>query len=410
MLLMLLLAVTVTSTPIPFDVAQRVFEDAKHASDEDGGRLWGRTLYGPILLVDSQSRFAVANVADADGALTPVAGLFTGTIDGSVILANTATNWHGTRWTMVSSNLLSFRAVPRRQLLMHECWHRIQNEIGFPATDAVNPHLDSLEGRYWLILELRALAAALRSDGAARTNAIGDAAAFRAKRRAIFEGAANQERALENNEGLAEYTGWGLRGTTDRESRLVLANALTSFDPNASFARSFAYLTGPAYGLLLDTLSPGWTRQYEATRDLAQSLAGAKASGSAEVAPEAAKRYGGAELLSAEVGRNEEVKQRVARYRALLVDGPVLELPMTDAHYGFDPMSVTALPDIGSVYPTLEVTAAWGTLSAKTGALIASDFSRIVVPAAIKDSPALRLNTGWKLVPGTRQGDYRVTR
>lgn len=408
MLIALLLAATTAGPPIPVDQAQRVFDEIRLASEEDAGKLWGQPLYGPILLVDRATRFAVANVRDAEGKLTPSGGVFVGTLPESVIVANTSTNWSGTRWTMIVWSAVAERTVPRRRLVLHECWHRIQNDIGFPSQEKPNPHLESVDSRSWLQLELRALAAALRSSGETRTNAIRDAVTFRARHRA------ESERLLENNEGLAEYTGWALRGTSDVESQQTFARQLTNIDRNADFARSFAYLTGPAYGLLLDALDPGWTRRYKATDDLAETLARAakvKADGGN------ASGYGSEELRAFEERRAAERKEKLADYRRRFIEGPTLDLPMANARYGFDPDRVTAL-ETGSVHPTLNVTADWGTLAATSGAMISSDFTRIIIPAppSTEGSPiagygwTLTLDAGWRIVPGDRPGDFRVTR
>ncbi len=238
-------------------VAQLVFDNARIASAEDGGKLWGKPLYGPMMIVDRQTRAFVRN----DGS--------SGTLPADTIIANYATPIDGKPTTMIALQSLGPAAVQQRRLAMHECWHRIQNEIGFPAANANNVHLDTVDGRVSLQLELRALAAALRATGNERTAAIRDALAFRAARRAQFPEAAERERALENNEGLAEYTGVALRGTPAEESRLTIAREIERVDPKFSFVRGFAYLTGPAYGLLLDELKPGWTRTYKATGDLA---------------------------------------------------------------------------------------------------------------------------------------------
>jgi hypothetical protein len=66
---------------------------------------------------------------------------------------------------------------------------------------------DTVDGRYWMELEWRALAKALGSSGPARTAALRDALAFRTARRKVFPNAAENERLLEMNEGLAQYTG-----------------------------------------------------------------------------------------------------------------------------------------------------------------------------------------------------------
>src|SRR3954453_15573606 len=87
----------------PADAAA-VFEAARALSARDAGRLWGKPLYGPMLLVDPATRTIVANQKDAAGTLAPVDGhpkLFSGTLPPGVGVANTATNWAGVRWTIL---------------------------------------------------------------------------------------------------------------------------------------------------------------------------------------------------------------------------------------------------------------------------------------------------------------------
>ncbi len=385
-----MIAAALLAAALSIAPAQRVFDDARIASEEDAGRLWGKPLYGPMILVDRQTKSFVKN----DGT--------TGTLPKETIVANTATPIDGKLTTMIAwQSIGDAAAVQRRRLAMHECWHRIQNDIGFPASNPNNAHLDSVDGRVSLQLELRALAAALRATGEARTAAIRDAIGFRTLRRAQFANAAELERALENNEGLAEYTGMALRGTPAVESRFALAREIERVDPKTSFVRGFAYLTGPAYGLLLDALKPGWTRSYKVTDDLAAVL------NDGQTVPAALhpERYGGAELRAAEEKRDREQRERVAHYRARLVDGPVLELPM--GAFGFDPNAVIPLGDAGNAYPTLDVTAAWGHISVDKGARIPNDWSKIVVAA--EDRAMLELKAACKVVAGPRDGDYRVT-
>jgi hypothetical protein len=379
---------TPLSSPIPFEAAKRVFDEARIASDEDDAKLWGVHLYGPLVFADPKTRTFIHDNGTG------------GELPAGVIVANTATKIDGVLTTMISWPAISNGPpTAQRRLAMHECFHRIQNDLGFPAGSPNNGHLDTIDGRYWLQLELRALTAALRATGDARTSAIGDAVAFRAARRAAFAGAEQTERALENNEGLAEYTGWALRGTSAEESRYAFARHLERIDPATSFVRGFAYETGPAYGLLLDVLAPGWTRKYKVADDLAAftGIAAGKAN------PDA---YGGAELHAAEEKRDRDQRERVARFRARLVDGPVLELPMKDAHYGFDPNGVTSLGDAGNAYQSLEITAPWGHISVDGGARIAADWNTAFVAA--EDRSKLQPSPNWKVVAGSRPGDLRV--
>jgi hypothetical protein len=331
--------------------------------------------------------------------------LFTDKLPPEIGIANTATLFRGELTTMIPwTSLQGQTSTQRRRLLMHESFHRLQKEIGFPASNENNEHLDTVDGRVWLQLELRALASALRTTGEARTRALTDAVSFRAARRAAFPGAEEKERGLENNEGLAEYTGWALRGTTAEESRQALARRLETLDPNISFVRGFAYQTGPAYGLLLDVLKPGWTRSYKASDDLGAVL-GAAAGGLKPGAPQA-DAYDGAALRAAEEKRDRDRRDRIALFRARLVEGPVLELPMKDGNFIFDPNGVTPLGDAGNAYQTLQINAAWGRLKVDSGARITSDWTTLFVPAA--DRAKLELKPGWKVIAGSRAGDLRV--
>ena len=402
---LVLLVAAAADPALPLERAKNVLEEARLACTEDGGGLWGLSLCGPLILVDAQSRFAVANEADGGGVLRAESGVFVGVLPSDVVVANTATRWSGKLWTMVMWQSIGPRPAQQRRLLMHESFHRIQADLGLPATNANNPHLDSLEGRYWFLLELRALAKALRAGQAGP--AISDALAFRARRRSLFDGSAALERALENNEGLAEYTGYALRGTVDEETRLALARRLEDVDRQSSFVRGFAYSTGPAYGLLLDAADAGWRRGYTASSDLAATL-GAAALASPAADPVArARAYDDGSLRASEEERARVQAARVAGYRARLVEGPVLAIPLEAAQYGFDPNSVVALGDAGTVYPSLEVSGPWGTIRTDAGARV--DAARGLLLFAADDRARLKLNEGWVLKPGARPGDLLLS-
>src|SRR5205085_5855551 len=173
------------------------------------------------------------------------------------------------------------------------------------------------------------------------------------------------------------------------------------------FTRSFAYLIGPAYGLLIDAYTPGWTRNYKATDDLALTLAAA-AKITASDATARAAAYDVVKLRAEEEERDRVNRERIVKLRAQLVDGPVIEIPMENARYGFDPNSVISLGDIGNAYPTLNISGDFGTVDATNGARLSADFKFGYI--AVADREKLKLSPGWDLVPGTRAGDLRVAR
>jgi len=323
------------------------------ASEDDGGKLWGRPLYGPTLFFDPASGAVVANQADKEGKLREQSGVFAGTVPHDFAGANTALDWAGVHWTVVLWPLpeTSFR---RTCLILHESWHRIQEEIGLPAARVGNEHLATKDGRIWLLMEYRALARALPAWGPERKRALEDALAFRAYRRSLFPGAAAQEDRMEVHEGLAEYTGFAAGGLDNHEARYYMAGRLKLAALKPALAYAFAYETGPAYGLLLDMDGPSWRAELKPGSSLSGLLAAQSGIDSGQPAlADVQKRsadYDGAALIAAETKRDEEHKAAEARYRHDLVSGPVLQLPLVQRNFTFDPNAVVPLAGEGTVY------------------------------------------------------------
>lgn len=398
--------------------AERVFGEAKTICQRDGGALWGHSLCGPMLLVDPASRSAVANQADSKGAFKASGPVFTGTLPPSVLVANTSIDWSEVRWSEILWPL-SDDTAKRRVTLAHEMFHRIQPTLGMVTHEADNRHLDTLEGRYLLQLEWRALARALRAPAqAARQAAVADALLFRQQRYRRFPDAAAGENALESNEGVAEYTGVRL-GLDTPQARLDYAlQDLSAFVTAPTFVRSFAYATGPAYGLLLDQADPAWRTKLHSGQRLDQLLATAL-----QLPPPAftmlaarEKLYDdGGTLHASEVRRDKATQAHLAALKAKLVDGPVLALPLLHESHQFNPQTLQPLGDLGTAYPTLRVTADWGVLEVEDDALMGTH--QVTVSAAGADPTGLKgvgwklqLNPGWTVVPGARKGDRTVER
>lgn len=403
-------APVLAQTPTPALTPAEVFAEARAACAADGGDLWGVELCTPVLLVDPATRTIHTDHRGTSDALQPDGDLFTATLPGTVNIANTSLDWDGVRWAMLMQPLPQ-DPVRRRALMAHERWHGVQEALGLPARSPTPAHLDSEDGRALMRLEWRALAAALNADSdAARRQAVSDALAFRAARRAL--GSAEDERALEVNEGLAEYTGLRLSGG---DARALAVAALGAAEGGASFVRSFAYASGPAYGLLLDGADADWRRSLKGGDDLGDLLA-ARLDLRVGDAGAAEARYGGAAIRAEEALRAEQARAIAADWTAKLVDGPRLHLPFRSMRIAFDPGKITALPPHGSVYPTLRVVDAWGVLEVSDGALIDDNWSGVTVAAPVSagavEGPGwtLQLNSGWTLATGERDGDFRLVR
>lgn len=418
----LILPVVAAEPAIDAQHARQYFEEARILAQKDAGKLWGQSLAGPLIFADPKTRQVVANQRDAEGLLKADGDVFVGRLPDRQPVANTGVDWAGVRWTMVAWPPPQ-DATERGILLMHESWHRIQDRLGLPASGPANKHLDTMNGRVWLQLEWRALAAALAAEGDRRRSAIEDALVFRVHRRGLFKTAAEEERSLEMHEGLAEYTGVRLCGLAERDLPAVVIKKLERRPAEMpTFVRSFAYLSGPAYGLLLDAARPDWRKGLKPSDDLGQLLQHALAidlTRTASMTVEArAQRYQGDQLRAAEQGREDKRTRQLAENRARFIDGPVLSIPLRQMQMSFNPNTPQPLGELGTVYPTIRISDVWGVLDVSKGVLIWSDFGKVhvVAPSNPQGRPlagdgwTLELKDGWKLEPGPRKGDYVVTR
>lgn len=417
----------VPANPIDTALARAYFAEAAAVAQRDAGVLWGVRLRGPLIFGDQATRAVVAERGDTAGILRQAGAVWTGTMPADRNIANTAQEWGGVRWITLrwappAGNNPEARAR-RAELFAHEMWHGIQEQLGLPTNDPPNAHLDERDGRLWLRLEARALRHALERLGEARREAIQDALSFRAARHARFEGSAASEGALERHEGMASYTGLRLSGR-DRDASLRRARELLAvLDTTPHLARSFAYGTGPALGVLLDEAMPGWRRRViegAAPADLLREAAGTLEPNGDPAAR--GVRYGYEAVARAEDVRERERVARRAALTARLVEGPVLRLPFEQMQMQIDPQNVEPVGTAGTVYRTIRIADKWGVLEATDGdVLLAPDFSHAVV-ARPKDTVAgegrvvrgdgwtLSLADGYQLREGPRAGDLTAAR
>ena len=404
--------------------AQALFKEAAQLCGRDAGALWHHSLCGPILLVDWTDNTAVANRADPGGVLKAAGPVFAGTLPPDVIIANTPIEWSGLRWTEMIWPLPD-DVAHRHVMVAHELFHRAQNELGMLQRDGGNLHLDAREGRILLQLEWHALAGALTApDARARDSAISDALLFRHERYRLFGEAQSEERALELNEGVAEYTGVRVGLPTSAERNAYALRDLEAFVQSPTFVRSFAHATGPSWGLLLDRADPAWRVKLATAMKAAnppsldQMLQAAlKLPEPAAATVKAREAVYDTTLRPRELARDQARQAHLADLKARLVDGPVLRLPLLHANYQFNPQTLEALGSAGVVYPTMKLNADWGVLAVEQGALLDKAMTVAAVTMA-GGSPEhlqglgwrLTLNKGWIIAPGERAGDFVVKR
>jgi hypothetical protein len=405
--------------------AAKIFAEIQALCDKDKGALWGTNLYGALLLLDENTFEVAANGPDYQNRLKPRGEVFSGILDDSDKIVDNSIRWGGVTWTVLGWPLPEDR-FQRDKAVLHQSFGRVADRLGVPSGKGSNDHLDTRDGRIWLQLEWRALYKALVSlregQREAYKRAAEDALLFRAHRRALFPDTAESEDAAEDRDGLGEYTGVVLTTRNRGEALTYAANSLLSGPSTPSYAHLFAYLSAPAYGLLLDEQAPGWRKTFKGTNDLGDLLGAAfRTPAPADLKAAAEARmgdYGGKELAAAEDQALAKRQGEAAALKARFVDGPVLDIAVERGfNYAYDPQGKVAIEGVGTVYAFARVMAEWGTLVAEKGALLPIKegvVTGVRVPApkdpsarpVVGDGWTLTLKPGWTLAPGERKGDW----
>ena len=416
---------------LPF--AKQYFAEAQVAAAADGGRLWGRKLLTPILLIDDGTRKIYGTQADLEGRLKEVDGVWVGDLPANLPVANFAFKWAGVRWMIVARSSLPGSLTERFTLFMHETFHWFQPELGLFAPSGPCPHLDTYEGRVWLRLEGRALERCMvESNREEQTKHLRNALLFRRYRQSIFTSAPEKERLLELNEGLAQYTGVRLMGLPSEETLRYVSRVLGRWPQSRpSFARTYAYDLLPAYGLLLDEMESGWRTRLNKDSDVvgmaARAISWESPSSLKHDAAAAARAYGYARIVGEERARDKEHKQSQAILERKFIKGPVITLPRPSRKtFSFRTDMLTELENYGTVYRNMQLEDVWGkVVIGEDGILVSADGSSAVISiegdgsllnSATGSSGAqvggkgwkLELAPGWKLAPGLRKGDFEV--
>jgi hypothetical protein len=322
--------------------------------------------------------------------------------------------WAALTWDTISN----WPPRTRGEAFLHESFHIVQPRLVLNGPAGTNEHLDSVDGRYWLRLEWRALARALRESRELRAQAVREALAFRQARHTRYPDKVESERVLYITEGLASYTQTVLAAPSEADAIARALELLAGAEDGESFVSTFTYTSGPAYGLLLDAASPGWPRKVRGSDDPVVLLMRALGVQPVADAAAAAARYGGAELRASEEQREQQRQARIAELRRRFVDGPVFVLPgggggLTNS------MGAVVIPGAGTVYfHSYRRSGPWGTVEAENGVLEASDGRSRRLPAPVRgdgatisgDGWTFKAAAGWVIREGARRGDYEVVR
>lgn len=381
-------------------LAEKCFSEIK-INTAKNKELWNLDLYAPILLVDPNNRQLYANEPDSCGFLSKDGELFIGILPDNVSCANTAIEWNGKRWTMVM--VIPDYKSDRLDLFSHELFHYHQPKLGFEMSNPSNVHLDKKDGRIYIRLELEALIKAYKSrNKRQRLEHLTNAFVFRTLRYKLYDGAKEEENLLELNEGLASYTGMFMSNRNDVEMKRYLETQLNAFFNNPSFVRSFAYITVPLYGFILNDIDSSWNKKINSKTNLTDFFRETFDIYITEdfinCDSKIKNHYEFDKINTEEIAREKAIEEKMTYYKGLFIENTHLTIYFENMSIAFDPRSVISFEGYGSVYPNLRVTDDWGILNVSGGgALLSSDWSNIVVSQPTKIENNVVEGNGWTL-------------
>ena len=382
-------------------LAASYFKEAAAAGRNQ--QIWKAAIYGHMLFVDPRSRVTYANTPDSAGIFKPDGSIYKGILPKEVILANTAIDWQGEKWSLILWPLPANRD-DRVNLMMHESFHRIQKQLGLPERSPTADHLGSMYGRIYYLLELQALKTALQKPVNQRAADLTNALIFRGKRQSLFPDTFDNERILEMSEGLAEYTGVML----GRQKDSILPHLYQQIDSageRKSLIRSFAYTTGPVYGYLLYEIAPGWTQQVDSNASFPLLISKWYHVQQPQLPADDAlavlqRQYNGDAIIRSEKTKEEQRLQTARQYTGLFTQQPVLTIQLIKMNIGFNPSNLFDLGEYGTVYPTAEVKDVWGQLTVSAPGMLMKDWKVITLSASegVSNNGRVIEGRGWKLL------------
>ena len=98
-----------------------------------------------------------------------------------------------------------------------------------------------------------------------------------------------------------------------------------------------------------------------------------------------------------------ELFSRVSEFRARLVHGAVLTMPLSKPSFQVKPQALVPLDEIGVVYPTMTLKDSWGTLTVDSGGVLMRKQPNVATVSSVGFDPAtlrgegfiLNSNPGW---------------
>lgn len=302
--------------------------DAKKRLDEDGGKLWGENFWSDkILILDFD--YNIYSLDNLPKSKTKDSILYFKSFkSGEIGYTNSSQEYNNDTYATVLINYLDDKS----ETIIHELFHVLHTKKiklnGYPI-----PYLDNYDARVLLRLEYNALKEALKlvKESKSRSEVtlfLKDALLFRKERQEKYSEYIKEELEIENLEGLAQYTGIKLSGSTSKYDEII--ENINSWEGSKTYTRNFPYATGPAYGFLFDFLEINWRKEldkiYNFLSIFQEDYLKTNLSITKKELIESKKRNNYKEILKEEKERKKKTEALIKFYKDLFYNNPVVKV------------------------------------------------------------------------------------
>lgn len=387
------------------------FREMEKKCNLDNGSLWGKNLYGPVMIVDRTTRKIYANKPDSLGLLKEKDGIYTGLYPKELITMYAPAIYGGTQYAMVPvANESDEKDMS--SWMIHVLFHCLQISEGGSHTIFNQPNMDDDEARLWTKLEWKALRKALNSTGQEKKNAIRDALVFRGTNREFYCRYADASNHFETYEGLASFTDFKFTHPSSEAFRKHISEFADVIYKRSSYTSTYGHLTGALYATLLDDEGYDFSTLRSWHADLGNIVREVYEIELPEICRDVAGSlalcYDLPLIIDEEKERNKSIQERLHELTYAFTDRAVVFLELEDPTYDFEPEDMQPVDTLGTLYYKMRVSDNWGKLSvSKGGCLVSENFKylRITAKGLRTDKNhiqgegwSLLLKPGWQLL------------
>jgi hypothetical protein len=392
--------------------ALKYFSSIQEICARDGGKLWGKDLYGPLMFIDRTNRRIIANRPDPEGILKEKDGIFTGIYPKELIINFTPARFGGM--------LYAIAPLPPEEDdyriktgAIHGLFHRYRESTGIVSPPYNTNNMDEKEARLWIKLEWKALRKALESEDEQSRLALRDALVFRGSNRELYQKFADDENRFENTEGLTTFTYTLLCTNSPEEFKTRLLENYDRIYAMQSYSRSYGFLEGALYATFLFKKGFDFTSIRANNIDLGKVVKDLYKIElpliCRDVAGSLAVSYNIDEINREEEKRLSDMRERMQKQVSTFTEKPVVYLELESPYFDYEAEDIHSLDTLGTLYTSMRVSDNWGKLTvAQPGCLVAYNFKYLRISAKgfkeeknryTGDGWLLLLNSDWELVP-----------